>query len=132
MSGGLNFHINHKSDTKAAKASLEELAKMDMVKKIMAAGGAQLQQSTMRNMTQKYTGHMEGNKHVMPTGTTKRSVRLTLEDSGLTVRVTVNTAYFGYLEKGTRYMAARPTLKPAFDATKAQIAKRLDRMKPKG
>lgn len=129
MSGGMNFHINHRSDSAKAKASLDELAKMDMVKKVMAAGGAELQKATMRNMTQKYTGHQEGKKFVGPTGTTKRSVELHIEDSGLTVRVTVGTDYFGYLEKGTRFMLARPTLKPAFDATKTKIASRLGRLK---
>lgn len=117
--GGLRIHASVKSDSAKAKAKLEQIAKMDVAKKVIKAAGSQLQKSTMRNMGQKYTGHMEGNKHVMPTGTTKRSVALHIEDQGLTSRVTVGTEYFPYLELGTRYMAARPTLKPAFkEATK--------------
>lgn len=129
MSGGMSFYVNNKSDIARLKASLEEFAKMGLVEKVMTTGGAELQKATMRNMTQKYTGHQEGKKFVSPTGATKRSVMLHIEDGGLTVRVTVDSDYFGYLEKGTRFMLARPTLKPAFDATKTKIASRLGRLK---
>ncbi|WP_225884275.1 HK97-gp10 family putative phage morphogenesis protein [Lacticaseibacillus mingshuiensis] len=129
MSGGVNFHANVKSDSKAAKEDLMQLAKLQVFQQIFKAGGAELQKQTQRNMTQKYTGHLEGSKMVSPTGATKRSVALHIEQNGLQARVTVGTEYFPYLELGTRFMDARPTLKPAFDQTVGQLQSRIARMK---
>ncbi|WP_333603539.1 HK97-gp10 family putative phage morphogenesis protein [Lactobacillus acetotolerans] len=88
------------------------------VKNIIRKHGGQLVQKTQSNMGSAYTGHMEGGKHVMPTGATKRSVKPQIRRSGLEVMVTAYTDYFPYLELGTRKMSARPTLKPAFEVQK--------------
>lgn len=129
--GGLKFSISGHSQGAAARQSLLDLERMNAVKSIIKAGGAQLQSQTQRNMTQKYRGHYEGKKFVGVTGTTKRSVALTIEDGGKTARVTVGTSYFPYLEKGTRYMSARPTLKPAFDLTKGIMETKFSSLKGK-
>ena len=82
----------------------------DVVKK----NGAELQQQTQKNMLEEYKGHYEGKKFVKPTGATRRSVAVEIQDNGMTAVVAPNTSYFPYLEYGTRFMEARPTLGPAF------------------
>ncbi|MGK4035198.1 HK97-gp10 family putative phage morphogenesis protein [Lactobacillus crispatus] len=82
----------------------------DVVKK----NGAELQQQTQKNMLEEYKGHYEGKKFVKPTGATRRSAAVEIKDNGMTAVVAPNTSYFPYLEYGTRFMEARPTLGPAF------------------
>lgn len=89
------------------------------VKKIVAKHGAGLKKGTQQNMNAMYKGHYEYKKgkglvFVPPTGNTRRSVTNNITHGGLTATVTANTEYFPYLEYGTRFMAARPTLHPAF------------------
>ena len=82
----------------------------------------------MRNMTEAYTGHKEGSRFVKPTGTTKRSVDITYQQAGMTAIVAPHTEYFAYLEYGTRFMAARPTLKPAWVMQRVKFANDLKKM----
>ena len=82
----------------------------DVVKK----NGAELQQQTQKNMLEEYKGHYEGKKFVKPTGATRRSAAVEIQDNGMTAVVAPNTSYFPYLEYGTRFMEAKPTLGPAF------------------
>ncbi len=82
----------------------------DVVKK----NGAELQQQTQKNMLEEYKGHYEGKKFIKPTGATRRSAAVEIKDNGMTAVVAPNTSYFPYLEYGTRFMEARPTLGPAF------------------
>lgn len=128
MSGGMKikFKLDGVSDFEKA---LDDAKGLKAVKSIIKTGGAELQKQAQRNMTQKYTGHMEGTRHVMPTGATRRSTELHIEDGGLTARVTIGTEYFPYLELGTRFMTARPTLKPAFTMTVKQVEALLNRLK---
>ncbi|QHJ83957.1 MAG: hypothetical protein [Caudoviricetes sp.] len=93
---------------KNKKADMQKVS--DLVKK----HGAGLSDKTQRNMLSQYRGHFEGNKFVKPTGATRRSSVVQIEDNGLTAKVQPGTKYFPYLEYGTRFMAARPTLGPAF------------------
>lgn len=88
----------------------------DVVKK----NGSELQKQTQQNMTREYTGHYEwvkgtGRVWKKPSGDTRRSATVQISDDGRTATVAPNTKYFPYLEYGTRFMEARPTLKPAFD-----------------
>lgn len=94
------------------------------VNQIVAKHGANLQTTTMSNMDRAYTGHWEwkkgkGRVFVKPTGTTKRSV--TLRKSNFKAEVQPRTKYFPYLEYGTRFMAMRPTLGPAFSKVEPQF-----------
>lgn len=91
----------------------------DVVKK----NGAELQKQTQQNMTREYTGHYEGKKFIRPTGATRRSATVEITDDGRTAIVAPNTSYFPYLEYGTRFMEARPTLKPAFDGVAPMFIK---------
>lgn len=76
------------------------------VKQIVAKHGALLKTKTISNMNGAYTAGYS-------TGATARSVTSTISDGGMTATVAPHTDYFVYLEYGTRFMSARPTLGPA-------------------
>lgn len=63
-----------------------------------------------------FRGHYRGKKFVPPTGFLKRSIYAYSEDNDLTGVVTHGAHYGGYVEMGTRYMAAQPYLRPALKA----------------
>lgn len=84
------------------------------IKNIVKKHGAGLSDKTQTNMLKMYTGHYEGKKFVKPTGATRGSAIVEISYNGLTATVAPNTKYFPYLEYGTRFMRARPTLTPAF------------------
>ncbi len=84
------------------------------IRSVVKKNGAELQQQTQKNMLEEYKGHYEGKKFVKPTGATRRSAVVEIKDNGMTAVVAPNTSYFPYLEYGTRFMEARPTLGPAF------------------
>lgn len=100
--------------TKKLKSVLERIEQQEKVKAIVKKHAADLQRMTQQNMAQKYTGHYEGTKFARPTGNTRRNTMLAIENGGTVGRVYVNTNYFAYLEYGTRFMSARPTLGPAY------------------
>lgn len=101
-------------EVRGADSVVEKLRKIgdiNGVKKIVQMNGAELQQKAQRKA--QFKGHWEGNKFVPPTGTLRRSIRLDIEDQGLTAAVSANTDYAAYVEYGTRFMAAQPYLRPA-------------------
>ena len=62
------------------------------------------------------------------TGTLRRSIGLSIEDGGLTADVEATAHYAGYVELGTRYMAAQPYMKPALNAVKGKFNSDLKRL----
>ncbi len=114
-----------------AKITLEGLddltaalkTKMDLteVPQIVKKHGAQLSSRTQSNMQAAYT-------HGYSTGRTRRSVKPIFSDGGMTVSVSPTTDYFPYLEYGTRFMSAMPTLKPAFDVQSQMFINELKRL----
>ena len=88
------------------QVKLKKNIKMDDVKRVIKNNGAQLQNKMDRN-----ANFVKGYQ----TGTTKRSIRLDVTDFGLTAEVGPTTEYSGYLEYGTRYMAAQPFVKPSLE-----------------
>ena len=85
---------------------LKKNANMDDVKKVVRQNGSQLQQKIQRKADFKQ-GYQ--------TGTTKRSVGLEFNDSGMTAESGPTTEYAEYLEFGTRFMDAQPFVKPALE-----------------
>lgn len=90
------------------KAGLKGRMDLSSVGDLVKKHGAQLSSRTQENMRAAYT-------HGYSTGRTRRSVKPVFSDAGMTVSVGPTTDYFPYLEYGTRFMNAMPTLKPAFD-----------------
>lgn len=77
------------------------------VRPIVKRNAAQLKSKTISNMNEAYSAGYS-------TGATARSITNELSQAGMTATIAPHTEYFPYLEYGTRFMAARPTLKPAF------------------
>ncbi len=101
------------------KDKLKSNISLGDVKRVVKHNGAQLQSKTMRNA--------DFDKGYQ-TGTTKRSIALTIKDAGLTAEVEPTTEYAPYLEYGTRYMEAQPFVKPAYDKQKEKFKKDMQKL----
>ena len=112
---GLGYRIQLKGMDKLV-AGLLKRAKMDVVKQIVKQQTAQLQARSKQ---------MTGTVYAHPTGATKHGIMLSLEAGGLTGIVGMSMEYNPYTENGTRFMRARPVLKPAFLYQKVQFINQL-------
>lgn len=95
-------------------AVMRKAASLREAKQILAKHAAQLQQGTISRMN---TAYIKG----YSTGATARSVTNVISNGGLTATVGPHTNYFVYLEYGTRFMNAVPTLGPAFTFQQVQF-----------
>lgn len=112
---GLSYKMDIKGLDKLT-AALIKRAKMDVVKQIIKQNTAELQ-SRAQAMTSTVYAH--------PTGATKRGIRLAIQDNGLSGIVGMTMEYNPYLENGTRFMRAKPVLKPSFLYQKVRFAEQL-------
>lgn len=115
---------------KGARELQRAIAKRPMMmatqtKTIVAKHGALLEKKTAQNMDATYLSKEQGGHSI---GTTRRSLSTTFSNAGMTVAVAPDTEYFPYLEFGTRFMSARPTLKPAFAYQSVQFVNDLKKM----
>lgn len=62
------------------------------------------------------------------TGTLKRSIRLDIQENGVTAKVSANTDYAGYVEYGTRFQTPNLYMAGAFDNQKEKFKKDIDRL----
>ena len=88
------------------------------IRNVVMKNGANLQEGAQKHMT-KTVAYVKGYSK----GTTRRSTTLSISDDGMTATVAPHTEYFSYVEYGTRYMEAEPTLNPAFQKIKQQFYK---------
>lgn len=88
------------------------------IRNVVMKNGANLQEDAQKRMT-KTVAYVKGYSK----GTTRRSTTLTISDDGMKAIVAPGTSYFPYVEYGTRYMEAEPTLNPAFQKIKQQFYK---------
>lgn len=100
---------------------IESQKDLTPVKEIIAKHGALLQRRTQAEMGAAYVRGYS-------TGATAKSVTNTLANGGLTAVVAPHTEYFAYLEYGTRFMDAKPTLTPAFNYQKIQFVNDLRKL----
>lgn len=115
---------------KGARELQRAIAKRPMMmatqtKTIVAKHGALLEKKTAQNMDAAYLSKEQGGYSI---GTTRRSLSTTFSNAGMTVAVAPDTEYFPYLEFGTRFMSARPTLKPAFAYQSVQFVNDLKKL----
>lgn len=96
--------------------ALKENIKMQDVQRVVRHNGSQLQRKMQRKAD--FHGHFEGKEFKKPTGTTKRSITLSLSDGNFTATVEPTTEYSPYLEYGTRFMEAQSFVRPAFEEQK--------------
>ncbi|MEG1426054.1 MAG: hypothetical protein RSC76_00045 [Oscillospiraceae bacterium] len=106
-----------------AKALKKNITLND-VRRVVRRNGSQLQTKIQNNAD--FKGHYgwkkgEGRVFENATGATKESVRLELENGGLTAVSGPETEYSPYVEQGTRFMEAQPFVKPAFDDQKGKF-----------
>lgn len=76
--------------------------------RVVKANAAELQQKEMRTVR-------------VVTGFLKRSIMLTMKDKGLTGVVEPTATYSSFVEYGTRFMAARPYVRPNYEAQSNQF-----------
>lgn len=88
------------------------------IRNVVMKNGADLQEDAQKRMT-KTVAYVKGYSK----GTTRRSTTLSISDDGMTATVAPHTEYFPYVEYGTRFMEAEPTLNPAFQKIKQQFYK---------
>ena len=88
------------------------------IRNVVMKNGANLQEDAQKRMT-KTVAYVKGYSK----GTTRRSTTLSISDDGMTATVAPHTEYFSYVEYGTRFMEAEPTLNPAFQKIKQQFYK---------
>lgn len=100
---------------KELKAALKKNTDMKAVKRVVKQNGAGLQAKAQRNAP-------------FDTGTLKRSIQLEITDGGLTAEAEAKAEYAPYVEWGTRYMDARPYMKPAFHVQKEQFKRDMERL----
>lgn len=95
--------------------ALKEKATMQDVKDVVKMNGAEMQAKAMRNAP-------------VDTGALKRYIMISIFDGGFTSRVNSLMNYAPYVEYGTRFMNAKPFLKPAFNQQKIQFRNDLNRL----
>lgn len=94
---------------------LIERSNLAMAKAAVAKNGSRLQTQAQRNAP-------------VDTGTLMRSIGLSIEDDGLTAKSEATAHYAGYVELGTRFMAAQPYMRPAFNQVKGIFNSDLKRL----
>lgn len=88
------------------------------IRNVVMKNGANLQEDAQKRMT-KTVAYVKGYSK----GTTRRSTTLSISDDGMTATVAPHSEYFPFVEYGTRFMEAEPTLNPAFQKIKQQFYK---------
>lgn len=121
MSKGMSISFDGIVD---AQNMLKKMADLTTVKQAVADSGSELENVTIRNMGQTYR-KTDYNGKRYSTGATQQSVKSVQKNGGLTVEVKPDTEYFPYVELGTRFMAAEPTLKPAVDTVYPHFLSRI-------
>lgn len=93
------------------QAKLKSNVTLDHVKTVVQVNGDELNNKMKRQTTAAFVMGYS-------TGDTARSINTVFSDGGLTATVAPGTDYSMYVEWGTRFMAAEPFVRPAFDAQK--------------
>lgn len=109
----------HITGIKEMQKELQRLSSMEPVKEVIRHNTILLHQRTQSKAV--FRGHMgwekgRGYVFIKPTGFLRRNILGPyFELRGLTGKVRAEAEYSGYVEKGTRYMAAQPYMQPALN-----------------
>lgn len=101
------------------QVKLKKNVQMSDVKRVVKENGAQMQEKMQRKANFK-KGYQ--------TGTTKRSIGMSIKDGGMTAEAGPKTEYSPYLEHGTRYMEAQPFVYPSYAIQKEQFKSDLKKL----
>ncbi|WP_170275137.1 HK97-gp10 family putative phage morphogenesis protein [Lactococcus lactis] len=99
----------------ALQKKLMKNATLDDVKYVVKSNNANMNKN-MQDLAPVDTGNM------------KRSITSEFTDGGFTGTTGPHTDYDGYVEYGTRFQAAQPFVKPAFDVQKKVFKNDLERL----
>lgn len=105
---------------KLSKALLSRASAGD-IKSVVKRNTTQMQQQAMSNASSVFTKGYS-------TGDTKKSIGVQFKNGGLTGIVGMGKNYNPYTEKGTRFMAAEPLLKPVFNKQKTVFKSELEKL----
>ncbi len=94
---------------------LKKNATLSDVKRVVRKNGARLQSRAQRNAP-------------VDTGNLKRSIGLDIVNGGMTAEVEPTAEYAAYVEYGTRYMNAKPYLKPALEEVEPEFKADMQRL----
>ena len=94
------------------ESKLKDGADLDLVKDLMKKNGSELEQNAMR-------------RSPVDTGFLKRSIGMTVEDSGFTIRVGSTAEYAPYVNFGTRFQTSQPFLTSSFYDQRNKLIKDL-------
>ncbi|WP_059442621.1 HK97-gp10 family putative phage morphogenesis protein [Leuconostoc mesenteroides] len=116
--GNISFSV-----TGVDKLSKELLSRASAgdIKSVVKRNTTQMQQQTMSNASSVYTKGYS-------TGDTKKSIGISLKDSGMSGVAGLGMEYNQYTEVGTRFMAAEPLLKPVFNKQKTVFKSDLEKL----
>lgn len=114
--------INYKLDgmSKLQKGLLERVSK-DKVVSVVKRNTTQMQQTAMSKASSTYTRGYS-------TWDTKKSIGISFENSSMSGITGMGMEYNPYTEKGTRFMAAEPLLKPTFNSQKTKFKSDLEKL----
>lgn len=105
------------SGSDALADALLTKSKGEAVRKIVKKDMALLNKTTKDIMTSVYI-HTDKNGKPYSKGENARKTQFTISSDGFSGTQTTNTDHIIYTEYGTRYMAAEPAIRPAFERTK--------------
>ena len=97
------------------QAKLKKNVRLNDVKRVVRYNGAQMQTKAQQ-------------KAPVDTGTLRRSIELNIKDAGMTAEVGAAVEYGEYVERGTRFMAAQPYMKPAFEEQKRKFKSDMNKL----
>ena len=103
------------------QAKLKKNVNMDDIKTVVQHNGENLDNEMKRQTSAAFVKGYS-------TGDTARSIMLSLADGGFTAKVGPGTDYAVYVEYGTRFMAAQPFIKPAFEVVKPKFLEDLKKL----
>ena len=101
----------------ALKRNIELEAARTVVKRNTSRLQKDMQRQTFASFKKGYT-----------VGDTRKSITLSIENDGLTGKVTPTTEYSQYVEYGTRFMEAEPFVKPSFERISEQFKQDMDKL----
>ena len=107
--------------TQKLKAALLDSAKATAIKDVVKKSTYDVQQSAQSKTGSAYTKGYA-------TGATKQGIMANMQHEGLTGVVGMTKSYNVYTEYGTRFMAAEPVLKPAFNDSKDKFMADIKRL----
>lgn len=118
----MKVHLDYQGIDQLMK-HLDRAISLEDVKRVVKTNGAALTNGMQKRA--QFKGHYENGKFVSPTGATRRSITMRIQEAGFSVLVMPMTEYSPYLEYGTRFMDAQPFVRAAFNYQKIIFKKEM-------